>query len=329
MGRVAVMRVERQGGRIQPLDAQWLPAARDLFNRLTAGLPHCFPAQPDEFLNWVTAEPHHACDPIRLVVLHNGRVTGLAVGAVCTGPNRDGSFRVAGAGDASVPAFLCEDRSSADRLLMALERHFRGVGAHRLVFFDAGEHDNNPPFFNAGFGACPETVPVVCQALARSGFTLANRELHMACDPEPGQDSSLRREGDGPEFPTDLPPRAPYPLPEGITVRWSGLPTHPEIDACSGVRNAGGCTGHYLCDTHASPQAARVGYIDWLGINPDFQRQGLGRALLYRMLQRMSEWPVERVFLTTGSQNWRAQPLYLSMGFGVVGTSVTMVREGG
>lgn len=330
MGRLGMAGAELQG-RVQPFEERWLSAACDLFNRLTAGLPHCFPTHREEFLKWFAAEPHQARDPIRLVVVMRGRLTGLAVGAVNTGPNCDGSFRVAGVGDASIPAFLCEDVSSADRLLHSLEQHFRAVGAERLVMFDAGEHDNNPPFFNAGFAACPEAIPVVCQALARSGFTLANRELHMtrATDLDDGTSTLRVADGGEPASRAGCPPSDPFPLPAGITVRWSNCsPANLEVDAFSGVRNAGGCTGRCLRDFHESPEAASVGYIDWLGINPDFQRQGLGRALLYRMLLKMSDWPIQRVFLTTGSQNWRAQPLYLSMGFGVVGTSVTLVREG-
>lgn len=57
------------------------------------------------------------------------------------------------------------------------------------------------------------------------------------------------------------------------------------------------------------------GRVHWLMVHPAWQRQGLGRALLYWALHRLRELGHKRAFLITEAARWPALRLYLHAGF--------------
>lgn len=61
-----------------------------------------------------------------------------------------------------------------------------------------------------------------------------------------------------------------------------------------------------------------VGDIEPIGVHPDFQRQGLGRAIMLEALRRLAAKGMNRVVLSTYVKNERALNLYKSLGFEVI-----------
>lgn len=61
-----------------------------------------------------------------------------------------------------------------------------------------------------------------------------------------------------------------------------------------------------------------VGDIEPIGVHPDFQRRGLGRAIMLEALHRLRDRGMNRVVLSTWTGNQRALNLYKSLGFEVI-----------
>lgn len=62
-------------------------------------------------------------------------------------------------------------------------------------------------------------------------------------------------------------------------------------------------------------RAGRRGYVQRLAVDPDWQRAGLGAALVGDGLRWLRRWRVERVMVNTQLQNARALALYERLGF--------------
>jgi ribosomal protein S18 acetylase RimI-like enzyme len=62
-------------------------------------------------------------------------------------------------------------------------------------------------------------------------------------------------------------------------------------------------------------QGARWGRVHWLAIIPEFQGQGLGKALLSAICRRLRELRHERAYLTTSAARVPAIKLYCKFGF--------------
>lgn len=63
------------------------------------------------------------------------------------------------------------------------------------------------------------------------------------------------------------------------------------------------------------PGAPRVGWIEYVGTRKDYQRRGLGHAVLYAGLTQLHDWGAERALLITMPSNVAANRLYDATGF--------------
>ncbi len=61
------------------------------------------------------------------------------------------------------------------------------------------------------------------------------------------------------------------------------------------------------------------GEILRIGVLPTYRRQGIGKQVLSRILERLQSQGVEKVFLEVRASNVAAQGLYGKMGFSVIG----------
>jgi ribosomal protein S18 acetylase RimI-like enzyme len=64
--------------------------------------------------------------------------------------------------------------------------------------------------------------------------------------------------------------------------------------------------------------SVRKAHLAQLAVAPDFQGRGLGRLLLNRTIERLSEMGYDRLSLMVSRDNHRALDLYRSMGFELV-----------
>lgn len=70
------------------------------------------------------------------------------------------------------------------------------------------------------------------------------------------------------------------------------------------------CIG-WMCDLNGEP----IGQIEPLGVHPEHQKKGLGRAILLENLRRMQQHGVRNVLIDAESYNPASQYLYESVGF--------------
>lgn len=70
----------------------------------------------------------------------------------------------------------------------------------------------------------------------------------------------------------------------------------------------------------------RVGLFEPVGTHPDFQRKGLGKAVLYEGLRRMQAAGMTKAIVSTPASNAPAIALYQSVGFAIVWTFCTMQK---
>jgi len=73
--------------------------------------------------------------------------------------------------------------------------------------------------------------------------------------------------------------------------------------------------------------ATKVGLVEPMRVNDDFQRRGLARAMLTEGNARLDRRGAERIKI--GFESERAGPLYRSMGFGVTSTATWFRRPSG
>jgi ribosomal protein S18 acetylase RimI-like enzyme len=176
------------------------------------------------------------------------------------------------------------------------------------------EHGRGPVrAYNAGWGGLPDGEASLTRVLVRAGFRPFYRELHVTCE--------------GERFP---PPLAPAPRGLGA-VRVEVGPTRGvqreiEIRLLRGGEELGNCIHSTLGNLTDHPDAARWGYIHWLGTAAPVRRRGVARHLLTRALHDLAAQGCTGCWLTTGAANWEAQPLYLSLDFEIVDTSACYVR---
>ncbi|MEN9935171.1 MAG: Acetyltransferase family [Chloroflexota bacterium] len=166
------------------------------------------------------------------------------------------------------------------------------------------EHANGPiPECNAAWDGLSDRLPHVARLLVRAGYRPLCRELHLTCD--------LRR----------FPPES-TPVPAGIVIR-DASEHRPSLvlQAVDGEQQAGDCYFSTLAPIYEDPRAGRIGYIWGLGVEEVYRRRGIARALMGGALARLVAEGCEACWLTTGADNWAAQPLYQSLGFEVVDSS--------
>jgi ribosomal protein S18 acetylase RimI-like enzyme len=267
-------------------------ALRDIYLSATSRAPHCrFAPDADRFAECLT-NPRPA--PTRIFVAEErGAPQGFAaLGRVKN--EADGTE-----GDAITALFFAHP-AAGQALLEACESEASG----EVLAFPA-EHGRCPiTGYNGGWDELPDRIPAVAQLLARNGYVPYHRELNLTCD--------LTRVA--PE---------PADAPAGVGLRESVgefEQSYYILHALAGEREAGEC--HYVTLAHMQDdRAARTGYIWWLHVESDARRRGIGRYLMLKALDHLRRLGCDTCWLTTGADNWPAQPLYLALGFEMVDCS--------
>jgi ribosomal protein S18 acetylase RimI-like enzyme len=209
--------------------------------------------------------------------------------------------------EAQVTALFISHAEAGHALMDACLARVQGV--HRWLAFPA-EHGRCPvPGYNAGWDGLSDHLSVAARVLAQSGFTPYYRELHMECA--------------GTRFPLPV-----TPAPSGMTiVERSKAPGRFALAAQVEDHEVGICIYGTLAHVTDHPAARQWGYVMGLHVNESQRRRGIARHLLTRALRHLSDQGCDGCWLTTGADNWSAQPLYLALGFEIVDASACFRTE--
>ena len=285
---------------IVPLHADHIDGLYQIYRRTTAHAAHCRFYPGLSHFAQALAQPSVAGTRV-FVAEDDGAVVGFAAATATT---------VAGEGvpEAQVTALFVEHEQPGLLLLDACLD--TALDAQRVLAF-AGTHERCPiQSYNAGWDALSDRLPVAGRVLIRAGFVPTYRELHLECTAE-----RL------PQTATPAPPDVAISERQDGPDRWSILAT---VDG----QEVGICMYNTLAPLTDHPDAGRWGYIGWLHIAETQRRRGLARHLLTFALRHMQDRGCDGCWLTTGADNWPAQPLYLSLGFEIVDASAGFQKAG-
>lgn len=277
---------------IVPYQPAHLPGLYEAYRQTTANVPHCRFIPSLNYTGRALAQADQAGAAL-LVAEEHGEVRGITT-------LRPVALAKDGVPELEITGLFAPEEATAATLLEACLS--RAEGARRIVAFPA-EHGHCPmPSYNAGWDGLSDKLPWVARVLARHGFVPTYRELHLECV--------------APHFPAVL-----MSTPPGITMVTGTEDGYLAVRAMAGEQEAGICLFMLLSKNSDHPEADAWGYVDWLHVADAQRRRGLGRYLMTWTLRRLREQGCRGCWLTTGANNWPAQPLYLSLGFEILDTS--------
>lgn len=302
--------------RVVPLREAHLPALHEVYVRLTRDVPHCR-FQPS-LAHFSKSLLRPAKGNTRIGVAEDDAGTAIGFSALLppapTGPSADAAVKPP---EAELTALFAEDEGALRALLESAIGAARDMGARRLAAFPQ-EHEHCPiRSYMAGWCGLSDRLPAVARTLSTAGFSPFYRELHLSMSPDRFSPPSV------PVYVTPPPPdvelrpgRDKYQRP---VLR--ALDGQTQIGVCAYARVGawGSATDH--------PDAARCGFIWWLHTDPAHRRRGIARALLTHALATLANQGCTECWITTGADNWPAQPLYLSLGFEIVDSSACYARD--
>jgi ribosomal protein S18 acetylase RimI-like enzyme len=269
-----------------------------IYRRATAHAAHCRFYPSLEHFAQALSQPHVAGTRV-LVAEDAGSVAGFAstAGTSVTGD---------GVTEAQITGLFVEHEQPGLLLLDACLD--AALDADRVLAFSAS-HERCPiQSYNAGWDALSDRLAVAGRVLTRAGFVPTYRELHLECTAE-----RL------PQTPTPAPPDVTIVEREDGPQRWSLIATVDD-------QEVGICMFNTLAPLTDHPDAGRWGYIGWLHVEATQRRRGLARHLLTSTLRRLLDGGCDGCWLTTGADNWQAQPLYLALGFEIVDASASFQK---
>ena len=127
----------------------------------------------------------------------------------------------------------------------------------------------------------------------------------------------------------DITPTSP-PIPVTLSVNWHqerGERPDCTIEAYQDDEKIGECCSVSGGETSNHADAQDWFHTVWLGIEDEFQGQGLGRYLLQYTLQEMKKIGYRHAAISTGWNDYRAQLFYSNCGYRVVDWTYEFVKD--
>jgi ribosomal protein S18 acetylase RimI-like enzyme len=292
---------------VRPFQPSDLPILLSLYTELASHAGHGFPPTEEEFCLAFAQPPAHLRRSIVLVAEESGKVRGFARCGISRQVDNRWTLTRAGDGQLFGPFITGQEEAAGVGLLSSVSTYLKEGGATRILAFDPVE-GVGAPFHNGGWAGLSERMPHIAGLLTRAGFRVRHRELCLTRLAMPIPDIS---------------PPARFSL--AFEARENG---RCAVRAFDGGTYAGGCFSSRIYPTRsARREASDWGYIDGLGVQEPYQGRGLGRALLTEMIRKLDEAGCTSICLTTNADNHRAQNLYYSLGFAVVDSCITLIRN--
>jgi ribosomal protein S18 acetylase RimI-like enzyme len=268
-------------------------ALREIYLSITARAPHCRFVPDVERFGACLVSPRNAATRV-FVAEEHGMPQGFAALGRVHNETDDSTYE-------AITALFFAGAAAGRALLEACEAQ---ATSGDVLAFPAAHSECPISGYNGGWDGLPDRIPAVARLLARHGYAPYYRELHLT---------------------RDLSDVAPISgeAPAGLRLRESlGEYGQFILQALLDDREVGVC--HYKTLSWLGDEAAsRTGSVWWLHVEPDMRRRGVGRYLMLDALDHLRRLGCEACWLTTGADNWPAQPLYLALGFEIVDCSAS------
>ena len=273
------------------------------YNRLTAGVPHCYPVKEQEFATAIRGVMTGKADKkeggldseTAFVAMVNGAVQAyIHVGIGQVGDNREV--------DIGVIRFLGYERGArqvGQAVLEKAEAHLKTYNISRIYAFS---QDCRYRFYHFEHAYLSDALDQVQALLGFNGYRRCEGEVFLDW-----------------ENYTVAP--TPSNLSVELSVDWEdGRGERPNctVKAYQGDEQVGICESVCGGEFSSHPDAQDWLHTVWLGIEGEFQGQGLGRYLLEYELQEMHKVGYRHAAISTNWENYRAFLFYSNCGYQVV-----------
>jgi ribosomal protein S18 acetylase RimI-like enzyme len=276
---------------VTPLRAEHLAALFSLYRSQTDGLAHCLLPSEARFVDDMNRPEVGQV----LVAEEAGQARGFAA----LRPLKDDEDLDA---DVITALFFANDDHGA-ALLEACARRAR---PGPLLAFPQSHGHAPVQGYNAGWDGLSDRLSLQARVLARHGFTPYDRELLLAC--------SIPAVA----APAELPG---FAIDAGLGER-GGFRQR----AWLGEERVGLCLYATAEGASDDPSGPQIGYINWLWTAEASRRRGVAQTLMLRALAHLRSLGCAECWLSTGTENWAAQRLYLALGFAVVDATSSWKR---
>ena len=273
------------------------------YNRLTTDVPHCYPVKEQEFATAIRGVTTGKADKkeggldseTAFVAMVNGAVQAyIHVGIGQVGDNREV--------DIGVIRFLGYERGARHVGQAVLEKAETYLKTYNISRIYAFSQDCRYRFYHFSHAYLSDALDQVQALLGFNGYRRCAGEVFL-------------------DWENYAVTPMPSSLPVTLSVDWEqGRGEHPnctvkahrdgeQVGICESV-----CGGEFSSHTDAQDWLHTV----WLGIEGEFQGQGLGHYLLQYELQEMPKVGYRHAAISTNWENYRAFLFYSNCGYRVV-----------
>ena len=282
------------------------------YNRLITNVPHCYPIKEEEFATAIRGVMTGKADKkeggldseTAFVAMANGAVQAyIHVGIGQVGDNREV--------DIGVIRFLGYERGArqvGQAVLEKAEAHLKTYNISRIYAFS---QDCRYHFYHFEHAYLSDALDQVQALLGFNGYRRCEGEVFLDW-----------------ENYTVAP--TPSNLSVELSVDWEdGRGERPNctVKAYQGDEQVGICESVCGGEFSSHPDAQDWLHTVWLGIEDEFQGQGLGRYLLEYELQEMHKVGYRHAAISTAWDNHRAFLFYSNCGYRVVDWTYEFVRN--
>lgn len=279
-------------------------------------VPHCYPVGVEEFASVLAGAagtgPGHdgLSSEAVLVAKSGGRVVGFI--HVGIGYEPDESAPQANQANHGIVRFLWYargHRTAGQALLDAAHEHFREQEMSRAEAF---HNFFRYPFYHLNHAYLSDRLDQVRALLQFNGYELSRGEVFLDwADYEPFEPATSE-------------------VPIEISLDWQqkgGARPSLVIHAHRDGQEIGECVCASCGEFSRDAAAQDWLFVNWLGVNDEYQGRGLGRHLLQRAMKEMYAVGYRHAAISTEWRNYRAFVFYSNYGFRVVDWTYALARE--
>lgn len=265
---------------------------RRLFELTASNCVHCHPVDLGTFAETLGGKTESVLDERVFVSVDSGRPTGFSHAVIRNPKDVEGHC--------GAIRFLCYepgDRPSGLALLHHTVSYLRDQNVAQIRAFDQRDQY---AFYHRNHAYLSDRIGHVQALLSCEGFVANSGEVHLDWD--------------------DYDPGEPFETEQPVDLVWTQEERAGPIPAFKGKATiddtfVGECHVVSCADRHAS-QGDRL-FVNWLGVEEDFQGKGYGRFILQEALREGKRLGYRHAAISTARRNHRAYAFYTNYGFRV------------
>ena len=283
-----------------------------LYNRLTADVPHCYPVNEDEFATAIRGVTTGKADKkeggldseAAFVAIVKGAVQAfIHVGIGQVGDNREE--------DIGVIRFMGYNRGARRVGQAVLEKAEDYLKTHDVSKIFAFSQDCGYRFYHFEHAYLSDALDQVQALLGYNGYHRSEGEVFLDWE-----NYTV----------TPVPSNSPVTL----SIDWQpgrGQLPNCTVRAFQNDEKVGECWSVSGGEFSSHPDAQNWLHTTWLGIEDEFQGQGLGRYLLQYELQEMNKVGYRHAAISTAWDNHRAFLFYSNCGYQTVDWTYEFAKD--